>query len=75
MNTDTRAESEISILTDILSHNFGEHFNLARIKFISLFIMALSKVQTVSFERLASALDHPAQNRSSLQRIQRFFAD
>lgn len=75
MKNDTRAESKISVLTDILSNNFGEHFNLARIKFISLFIMALSKVQTVSFERLASAFDHPAQYSSSLRRIQRFFAD
>jgi len=75
MKNDTRAESKINILTDTLSNTFGEHFNLARIKFISLFIMALSKVQTVSFERLATAFEHPAQYDSSLRRIQRFFAN
>lgn len=74
MNTVTRAESKISILDDTLKEIIGNKVNKARIKFIGLFIMALSKVQTVSFERLAVAFDHPAQHSSSLRRIQRFFA-
>jgi hypothetical protein len=74
MNTDTRAESKISILNETLYGVFGNKINKARIKFIGLFIMALSKVQTVSFEKLAVAFDHSVQHDSSLRRIQRFFA-
>jgi hypothetical protein len=48
--------------------------NKARIKFLGLFICALCKVQTVSFQKLASAFECPAQSYSSLRRIQRFMA-
>lgn len=65
MITDTRADSKISILNDTLIEIFGKKLNLARIKFIGLVIMALTKVQTVSFERLAAAFDHSAQHDSS----------
>jgi hypothetical protein len=48
--------------------------NLARIKFISLFICALCKVQTVCFEKLAYGFDNGTSRSSSLRRIQRFMA-
>lgn len=70
----TRIESKISILNETLIHNFGADLNLARIKFISLFIIALTKVQTVGFEKLAVAFENQANTSSSLRRIQRFIA-
>ncbi len=71
----TRDESKISVLYDTLIKNFGPDLNLARIKFIGLFISALCKVQTVSFEKLAVAFDNQANTFSSLRRIQRFMAN
>ena len=71
----TRFESKISILNDTLVNIFGSELNLARIKFISLFIIALSKVQTVTFEKIAVAFENEAYTSSSLRRIQRFMAD
>ncbi|VAW29834.1 hypothetical protein MNBD_BACTEROID07-1893 [hydrothermal vent metagenome] len=70
----TRSESKISILNDTLVKIFGSELNLARIKFISLFIIALSKVQTVTFEKIAIAFENKVQTSSSLRRIQRFMA-
>jgi hypothetical protein len=49
--------------------------NLARIKFLGIFICALCKVQSVGFEKLALALSSGAKSNSSLRRIQRFMAD
>jgi hypothetical protein len=49
--------------------------NLARIKFFGLFICALCKVQTVCFEKLATAFETNAMTGSCLRRIQRFMAD
>jgi len=49
--------------------------NLARIKFFGLFICALCKVQTVCFEKVATAFDSEAMVDSSLRRIQRFMAE
>lgn len=72
----TRAESKNSVLTDTLKNIFkSSSMNLARIKFISLFIIALSKVQTVGFEKLATAFEGKAATVSSLRRIQRFIAN
>lgn len=67
-----RTENKISILNDTLEAFFGKSMNLARIKFFGLFISALCKVQTVCFEKLATAFDSEAQNSSALRRIQRF---
>ncbi len=67
-----RTENKISILNDTLEAFFGKNMNLARIKFFGLFISALCKVQTVCFEKLATAFDSEAQNGSALRRIQRF---
>lgn len=70
----TRVESKISILNDSLNNFFGSELNLARIRFIGLFIIALTKVQTVNFEKLAVAFENDAKTFSSLRRIQRFIA-
>jgi len=49
--------------------------NSARIKFLGMFICALCKVQTVCFEKLATAFETRAKSGSSLRRIQRFMSD
>ncbi len=61
-------------LISVLKIHFKSDLNLARIKFISMFIMALCKVQTVNFSKLSKAFDVSADANSSLRRIQRFMA-
>jgi len=63
-----------SHLVSVLRVHFEGELNLARIKFISLFVIALTKVRTVSFENLARAFDTQAEESSSLRRIQRFIS-
>lgn len=64
-----------SELTSILNTHFKGKLNLARVKLISYFVIALCKVQTVTFEKLANAFDTSANASSSLRRIQRFIAN
>jgi len=45
----------------------------ARVKFVALFIIALVKVCTVNFVKIANALSGKATNKSNYRRIQRFF--
>lgn len=71
----TRFESKNSILVATLVKVFGENMNFARIKFFGLFIMALCKVQTVCFEKLAASFESDAQVDSSLRRIQRYISE
>lgn len=71
----TSCESKNTILVSTLVKIFGQNMNLARIKFFGLFIIALCKVQTVGFEKLAASFDTKASSDSSLRRIQRFMAD
>ena len=61
-------------LISILGKTLEGKMNLARIKFFGLFICALCKVQTVCFEKLATAFETNAKSGSSLRRIQRFMA-
>jgi len=68
----TKAQDKYSPLLDYFSTHFPWH--KARLKFFVLLIMALCKVQTVCFERLAEGMDSKAQISSCLRRIQRFFA-
>ena len=68
----SRVESKSSELVSIFHEQSG--WNLARVKFFVLFISALCKVQTVGFEKLATAFDSKADTSSSLRRIQRFMA-
>lgn len=64
------------LLSSLKAHllNNGEKLHQSRLKLMSLFILALCKVQTVSFHKLAIAFDSPSQAASSLRRIQRFIA-
>lgn len=71
-NMTPREESKSSELVSIFHQQSG--WNLARVKFFVLMISALCKVQTVGFEKLASAFDCQADTSSSLRRIQRFMA-
>lgn len=48
--------------------------NAARIKFIVLMMVALIKVQSVNYQRLAEGFDNEVDLSSTLRRIQRFFA-
>ena len=57
----TNAITKNSELTSVLHTQFQGKVNLARIKLIALFISALCKVQSVTFEKLANAFDSPAQ--------------
>jgi len=71
----TNIQNKNSDLISILSANLGTKFNLARVKFISMFIIALCKRQTVNFNKLSKAFDTEADADSSLRRIQRFIAN
>ena len=70
----TNASHKDSNLVLVLETHFKGKLNLARVKFISLFIIALTKVRTVSFESLSRAFDSKAEEVSSLRRIQRFIS-
>lgn len=70
----TEVWNKNSELSEILSNQLGKRMNKARIKFMSLMISALCKVQTVTFTKLAAAFGNKADPASSLRRIQRFMA-
>ena len=70
----TNVRPKHSDLVTILRSHFDKDVHLARIKLIAYVIIALCKVQTVSFEKLALAFDSVAKSESSLRRIQRFMA-
>jgi len=74
-NLKIKTEYKSSEITSIVTRHFSGRMNLARIKFFGLFLCALCKVQTVSFEKLASAFECDALRESTLRRIQRFMAD
>ena len=70
----TNAVTKNSELTSVLNTYLQGKINLARLKLISHFVIALCKVQTVTFEKLANAFDTQSDAESSLRRIQRFIA-
>ena len=71
----TNASTKSNELISVLTPHFHGKINMARIKLMSHFIIALCKVQTVTFEKLANAFESSANSKSSLRRIQRFIAD
>lgn len=73
-NKNPKVHYKSSELTSVLSEYFGKSMNLARIKFVSLFVIAICKVQTVCFEKLSYRFDNGTNRSSSLRRIQRFMA-
>jgi len=70
----TNVSCKDSNLIFALETHFEGTINLARVKFISLFVIALTKVRTVSFENLARGFDSDVETESSLRRIQRFIS-
>ena len=74
-NLKTKTEYKSTRIISILAQNFSEKMNLSRIKFFGLFLCALCKVQSVSFEKLSTAFESEARRESSLRRIQRFMAE
>jgi hypothetical protein len=71
---DIKVKYKSTQLISILSQSLSGKMNLSRIKFFGLFICALCKVQTVCFEKLATAFETSSKSCSSLRRIQRFMA-
>ncbi|WP_394799471.1 hypothetical protein [Chryseobacterium muglaense] len=63
-----------AVLKDNLEKNNAK-INKARLQLISMCILALCKVQTVSFHKLALAFESDGKADSSLRRLQRFIAD
>jgi hypothetical protein len=70
-----KVECKSTQLISILGEHLNGKMNRARIKFFGLFICALCKVQTVCYEKLATAFETNAMTGSELRRIQRFMAN
>ncbi len=70
----TNVSSKDSDLISSIQTHFQGEINLARVKFISFFIIALAKVRTVNFESLSRAFDTESKVSSNLRRIQRFIS-
>ena len=78
MKKNTSHETKVNELSSILNEKFeknGSTINKARIRLMSMVILALCKVQNVSFHKLALAFDTESKPESSLRRLQRFVAD
>ena len=76
MNTslDDKNTQLTAILQKNLSKN-GAKINKARVQLMAMVIIALCKVQTVSFHKLSLAFDSTSKPDSSLRRLQRFIAN
>jgi hypothetical protein len=72
-NPDCKSTKLVTYLNENLLKN-GQKINKARLKLIAFFILALCKVQTVSFHKLATAFDSTSKSESSLRRVQRFIS-
>ena len=70
----SKVNHEDTSLLSVLTHHLGSKIKLARKKLICILILALYRVQTVNFDRLATAFNTEAQKDSSLRCIQRFFS-
>ena len=68
-----KASIKSSELIDIFQARLG--WNKARVKFFVSFIIALCKVQSVCFNKVAQGFEGKAQVESNMRRIQRFFAN
>jgi len=53
----TNVTSKITDLFPILDTHFNGKINRSRLKLMSMFVIAICKVQTVGFERLSKAFD------------------
>lgn len=78
MQKNTSPEDKNTQLSALLKEKITEtdsKINKARLQLMSMVIIALCKVQTVSFHKLALAFDTDSQVDSSLRRLQRFIAE
>lgn len=77
-NNKTSRSDKSNELSAVLTTNLEKSnakINKARLKLISMVILALCKVQTVSFHKLAIAFETKSNADSSLRRLQRFIAN
>jgi len=74
-NMKTSHACESTELSSVLGQNFEEKINKARLKLISMMVLALCKVKNVNYMSLACAFDNKASPESSMRRIQRFMAN
>lgn len=77
MDKNISPDSKSNQLAELLNENMqksGAKINKARVRLISMVIIALCKVQTVSFHKLALAFDSTSTSDSSLRRLRRFIA-
>jgi hypothetical protein len=61
-------------LISALEQHFRGDVNKARVKLIALFIVALCKVKSISYDKLAAGFDSKVNKESSYRRIQRFMS-
>jgi len=71
----TSLECKDTQLISVIQGHFKGEYNLARVKLICLFIIALCKIKTINYDRLASGFDTKANKNSSYRRIQRFMKE
>lgn len=71
-HTNTSQGNKVRELSSILEQNFETKMNKARLKFISMVILALCKIKTGNYYMaLANVFDSATEAESSLRRIQR----
>jgi hypothetical protein len=68
-------DCKITELSSVFEQNFETKINKARIKLISMVVLALCKIKSVNYSNLANAFDSSVNAESSLRRIQRFMAE
>ncbi len=71
----TSQDSKVTELSSVLAQNFETKINKARLKLISMMILALCKIKTVNYMSLSNVFDSSATAESSMRRIQRFMAE
>lgn len=75
LKKNTSSDNENKQLLRLFKAHFQGDMNLARIRFICLFISALCKVRTVNFTKVAAGFDADVDTSSSYRRIQRFMRE
>lgn len=71
----TSQEIRITEFSSILEQNFESKINKAKLKLISMMILALYNIKTVNYLALTNVFDGKTKVDSSLRRPQRFMAD
>lgn len=71
----TSQDCKVTELSLVLEQNFETKLNKARLKIISMMILALCKIKSVNYMALSLVFDSKANADSSMRRIQRFMAD